>query len=222
VVADLSALRQIPMVRTGVEAVADHLDVLINNAGVGPGQHGQERELSADGYELRLAVNHLAPFALTRELLPLLRAGTQSRIVNVASAAQSPVSFDDPMLGNDFDPMRAYAQSKLAMVMFTVSLAERLRDEGITVNTLHPGSLLDTKMVRETFGSARGSAEDGARNEVYLAFSPEVKGITGGYFYEREQRRPHDQAYDADARERLWRLSEELTGVDFDLGRRAV
>ena len=220
-VADLSALEHIPLLRGKLQELTDHLDVLINNAGVGPGQHGQERELSADGYELRFAVNHLAPFALTWELLPLLRAAKNARIVNVSSAAQSPVDFEDPMMARDFDPMRAYAQSKLATVMFTVSLAEQLRHEGITANALHPGSLLDTKMVRETFGTARGSAEAGAKNEVYLAVSPEVEGVTGAYFYERQQRRAHDQAYEPEARERLWRLSEELTGIDFDPGGKA-
>jgi NAD(P)-dependent dehydrogenase (short-subunit alcohol dehydrogenase family) len=221
-VADLSVLEHIPSLREKLQGLTDHLDVLINNAGVGPGQHGQERELSGDGYELRFAVNHLAPFVLTWELLPLLRAAKKARIVNVSSAAQSPINFEDPMLERDFDPMRAYAQSKLAAIMFTVSLAEQLQNEGITVNALHPGSLLDTKMVRETFGSARGSAETGAKNEVYLASRTEVEGVTGAYFYERQQRRAHDQAYDPEARERLWRLSEELTGITFDTGSKAV
>ena len=232
-VLDLSELERIRGARSRLGEITDRLDVLINNAGVGPGQPGQERELSAEGYELRFAVNHLAAFALTRELLPLLGDGAHggdgadggdgahgvgraARIVNVASAAQSPVDLDDPMMERDFDPMRAYSRSKLAMVMFTVELAERLGRNGVTANSLHPGSLLNTKMVRETFGSARGEPEEGAENELFLAGSPELEGVSGAYFCERSRRHPHEQAADPSQRRRLWELSEELSGFRYD------
>ncbi|MFW5729329.1 MAG: SDR family oxidoreductase [Spirochaetota bacterium] len=215
IVLDLCEMNRIRSIGSMVGAVTNRLDVLINNAGVGPGQHGQEREVTPDGYELRFAVNHLAPFALTRELLPFLQAGGDVRIVNVTSAAQAPLDFDDLMMAGEFDPMRAYSRSKLAMVMFTIDLAAHLANSGITVNCLHPGSLLDTKMVRETFGAARGSAEVGARNEVYLATSPDLDGVTGEYFDEARRRRPHEQALDEAARRRLWEVSEELTGVHY-------
>jgi NAD(P)-dependent dehydrogenase (short-subunit alcohol dehydrogenase family) len=218
IVLDLAEIEQARRAGTIVSHLTDHVDVLINNAGVGPGTHGQDRELSRDGYELRLAVNHLAPFALTAALLPFLEAGAKARIINVASAAQAPLDFNDIMLSTHFDPMHAYSQSKLAMVMFTKSLAEYLDGRNISVNALHPGSLLDTKMVRETFGSARGSAESGAENELYLAFAAELDGVTGAYFYERSRRPPHPQAEDEAARRRLWELSEELTGVHYPNG----
>ena len=218
IVLDLSELEQARRAGAAVSSFTDHLDILINNAGVGPGTQGQARELSRDGYELRFAVNHLAPFALTAALLPLLEAGNNARIVNVSSAAQAPIDFNDPMLTQHFDPMRAYSQSKLAMIMFTKSLAEYLAGHAITVNALHPGSLLDTKMVRETFGSARGSAEFGAANELYLALDPELAELSGEYFYERTRRDPHPQAEDAAARSELWDVSEELSGVHYPDG----
>ena len=215
IVLDLAEVERIGDIGTMVGAVTDRIDVLINNAGVGPGQHGQERDVSPDGYELRFAVNHLAPFAVTHHLLPFLRVPERARIVNVTSAAQAPLDFDDLMMSREFDPMRAYSRSKLAMVMFTIDLAAYLTDTGITANCLHPGSLLDTKMVRETFGAARGTAETGAVNEVYVATSSDLEGITGEYFYEETRRRPHDQAFDETARRRLWEVSEELTGAHY-------
>jgi NAD(P)-dependent dehydrogenase (short-subunit alcohol dehydrogenase family) len=123
--------------------------VLINNAGVGAGPRGRERrELSADGHELRFQVNHLAPFLLTHLVLPILRVAAPARVVNVASIGQAPLDFDDLMLECGYDGFRAYCQSKLAMVMATFELAARLDPGEVTVNALHPGSLLDTKMVR--------------------------------------------------------------------------
>ena len=133
--------------------------MLINNAGVIEG----ERRESEDGYELTFAVNYLAHFLLTRLLVPLLRDSAPARVVNVASVGQSPIDFDDVMLERGYDPMRAYTQSKLAQVMFTFELAERLRGSGVTVNALHPASLMDTRMVRETFGRSMSTVEEGRR-----------------------------------------------------------
>ncbi|HSK99581.1 MAG TPA: hypothetical protein VK869_04530 [Rubrobacteraceae bacterium] len=128
--------------------------------------------------------------------------------MNVASAGQSPIDFDDVMLERGYDSMRAYGQSKLAQIMFTFSLAERLGDTGVTANALHPASLMDTKMVLETFGYTMDTVEDGAEATVRLAVSSELEGVTGRYFDGRREARANRQAHDAEARRRLWDLSE--------------
>ena len=207
--ADFSSLEQTRRLAEEIRADHDRLDVLINNAGVFAG----ERTVSEDGYELTLAVNYLAPFLLTRLLLPLLRASAPARIVNVASGAQSPIDFDDPMLERRYASMRAYAQSKLALVMFTLDLAEELDGTGVSANCLHPATLMDTKMVFEAFGRASSEVQEGADATVYLAASPELEEVTGKYFDGRREARAEKQTYDPEARDRLRRLSEELTGL---------
>jgi NAD(P)-dependent dehydrogenase (short-subunit alcohol dehydrogenase family) len=212
--ADFFSLDEVRKLTDEVQAGYDRLNVLVNNAGIGAGRRGEaNRELSQDGYELRFAVNYLAPFLLTRRLLPLLCRSAPARVVNVASAAQTPINFDDVMLEQGYDGMRAYAQSKLAQVMFTFDMAEELEGTGVTVNCLHPASLMDTKMVLETFGSASSDVQEGADATVYLATSPELEGVTGKYFDGRCEARANDQAYDPEARARLRRLSEELAGL---------
>lgn len=209
--ADFSSLDNVRTLAAALVRDNERLDVLVNNAGIGAGRNGR-REMSADGYELRFAVNYLAPFLLTQLLLPMLRRSAPARIVNVASAGQAPIDFDDVMLERRYDGMRAYAQSKLAQVMFTLELAERLLDVGVdvTVNALHPASLMNTKMVYESFGYARSRVEQGVEATLRLALSPELEGVSGRYFDGRREARPHRQAEDGDARRRLWRLSEEL------------
>jgi NAD(P)-dependent dehydrogenase (short-subunit alcohol dehydrogenase family) len=198
--ADLSSLGEVRALAEEVLAEQNRLDVLINNAGVIAG-------------ELTFAVNYLAHFLITRLLLPLLRDSAPARIVNVASAGQSPVDFDDVMLEYGYDPMRAYTRSKLAQVMFTFELAQRLRDSGVTVNALHPASLMETKMVLETFGRSMSTVEEGAEATVRLAVSPELEGITNRYFDGTREARADSQAYDEKARKRLWVLSEDLCGL---------
>jgi NAD(P)-dependent dehydrogenase (short-subunit alcohol dehydrogenase family) len=212
--ADFAALSEVRQLADTVQSRFERLDVLINNAGVGPGKRGAERTTSSDGYELRFAVNYLASFLLTHLLLPRLRQSTPARIVNVSSVGQSPIDFDDVMLERQYAGMQAYRQSKLALILFTFELAGRLPPEEITVNSLHPGSLLDTKMVRETFGEPMGSAQSGAEALVYLATSPELAGVTGKYFDQQRESRANAQAYDAAARRQLWHLSEALTGIN--------
>jgi NAD(P)-dependent dehydrogenase (short-subunit alcohol dehydrogenase family) len=206
--ADLSSLGEVRTLAERVLTEQDRLDVLINNAGVIVG----ERRESEDGYELTFAVNYLAHFLLTHLLLPLLRDSAPARVVNVASAGQSPIDFDDVMLERGYGGMKAYTQSKLAQVIFTFELAERLGASGVTVNALHPASLMDTKMVLETFGRSMSTVEEGAEATVRLAASPELEGVTGRYFDGTREGRAERQAYDEEARKRLWVLSEELCG----------
>jgi NAD(P)-dependent dehydrogenase (short-subunit alcohol dehydrogenase family) len=212
-VADLASLDQVNRLADGVQRDRGHLDVLVNNAGVAT----RRRETSADGYELTFAVNYLAGFLLAALLLPLLRRSAPARIVNVASIGQSPIDFDDVMLEQSFDGFRAYAQSKLAQIMFTIELAERLRaagEEGVTVNALHPATLMDTQMVRRTFGSPQTTVQEGVEATVRLVVAHDIEGVSGRYFDGLEESVAHRQAYDAAARRRLWELSEELTGVE--------
>ena len=190
----------------------DRLDVLVNNAGI----IVQERKESEDGYELTFAVNYLSHFLLTSLLLPLLKGSAPARVVNVASAGQSPIDFDDPMLERGYDAMKAYSQSKLAQIMFTFELAERLSGTGVSVNALHPASLMDTKMVQDTFGYTMSTVEEGTEAVVRLAVSPELEGVTGRYFDGTREARADGQAYDKEARQTLWELSEELCGRPLD------
>ena len=206
--ADFSLLDAVRKLAERILSDEDRLEVLINNAGI----IVQERKESEDGYELTFAVNYLSHFLLTRLLLPLLEHSTPSRIVNVASAGQSRVDFSNLMLEQGYDAMKAYSQSKLAQVMFTFGLAERLADTGVSVNALHPASLMDTKMVEETFGYTMSTVEEGAEATVHLAASSELEGVTGRYFDGKREARADGQAYDEEARQTLWELSEQLCG----------
>lgn len=211
-VADFSSLDEVRGLAESLKNTGRAVDLLINNAGVGPGS-ARERRLSTDGHELIFAVNHLAPFLLTHLMLPLLRDAAPARVVNVASAAQQALDFDDLMLEKSYTPMRAYSQSKLALTMFTFGMAERLDPNSITVNCLHPGSLLDTKMVREMSTPSRGRPESGAEAVIHLALDPQLARVTGAYFDRKEPARAEEQAYDTDVRERLWKISKEMTGL---------
>lgn len=213
-VSDFASLADVRRLAGEVQNQHESLDVLLNNAGIGIGPTGnQVREESADGYELRFQVNYLAPFLLQHLLLPLLRRAAPARIVNVASAGQTSIDFDDVMLENGYDGMRAYCQSKLALIMASFELAERLDPGEVTVNALHPGSLLDTKMVREGFGEAMGPVETGIEAEVYLTASPDLEGVTGKYFDRQKRARAKPQAYDTQSRRKLWELSERWVGI---------
>jgi NAD(P)-dependent dehydrogenase (short-subunit alcohol dehydrogenase family) len=192
----------------------DRIDVLVNNAGIGTAGPGDgERLESADGYELRFAVNYLAPFLLTRRLLPLIKSSAPSRIVNVASAGQAPIDFDDVMLERAYSGIQAYCQSKLAIVMFTFDLAEELEGSGVTANCLHPGTYLPTNMVRAAGVDPVTPLEDGVEATLRLVASPELAGTNGHYFNGTSESAPHSQAEDPEARSRLRELSEELTGI---------
>lgn len=203
-------------VRSFGEAVLrDHkqIHLLINNAGIGStdSSGGRERQVSADGYELRFAVNYLSGFLLTRLLLPTLIGSAPARIVNVASLAQRPIDFDNVMLEREYDGGRAYGQSKLAQILFTQDLAEELEGTNVTANSLHPATYMDTAMVRSAGVAPRSTVDEGAEAVVYVATSPTLDGKSGLFFNGKAEMRANAQAYDAAARARLRELSTKLT-----------
>ncbi len=211
--ADFSSLDDVLGLASAIRRDHLRLSVLINNAGIGSASGGRQRRTSADGHELRFAVNYLAGFLLTRSLLPLLAASAPARIVNVASAGQSPIDFEDVMLTRRYDGGRAYTQSKLAQIMFTFDLARELAGSGVTVNSLHPATYMNTTMVRESGNSPMSSVEEGASAILRLAAAPELEGRTGLYFDRTRETQAHPQAYDEGARRRLRELSLRLTGL---------
>ena len=212
--ADFAILEEVRQMGKAILADYPRLDILINNAGIGAGKMVfPRRELSKDGYELRFAVNYLAPFLLTHLLLPALREGAPSRIINVSSIGQEPIDFNDVMLEQRYSPMRAYRQSKLAQIMFTIDLADRLKGEQISVNSLHPASLMNTKMVYESIPYTMSTIEDGLKTVMYVSTSPHLDGVTGRYFEQLQDTHANPQAYDEGARRKLWQLSERLTGT---------
>jgi NAD(P)-dependent dehydrogenase (short-subunit alcohol dehydrogenase family) len=211
--ADLASLDE---VRDLADSLAgeERIDALVNNAGIGTAGPGDgDRLESADGYELRFAVNYLAPFLLTRRLLPLIERSAPSRIVNVSSAGQAPIDFDDVMLERAYSGIQAYCQSKLALVMFTFDLAEELEGSGVTANCLHPGTYMPTNMVRAAGVEPVTPLEDGVAATLRLITSPELGGVNGHYFDGTSESAPHPQAEDPEARRQLRELSEELTGI---------
>jgi NAD(P)-dependent dehydrogenase (short-subunit alcohol dehydrogenase family) len=212
--ADLASLDEVRRLADEVMAGESRLDALVNNAGIGTTLPGDgERMVSADGHELRFAVNYLSGFLLTHRLAELVAASAPARIVNVSSAGQGPIDFDDVMLEHGYSGTRAYVQSKLAQVMFTIDLAEELRDRGVTVNCLHPATYMPTKMVLHARGEGVSPLEDGVRATVRLVASPELNGVTGRYFNGEVESDPHPQANDRAARAQLRRLSNDLTGL---------
>lgn len=211
VIADFGRLKEVASIPDQLAGLTDHLDTVVNNAGIGTGEpDGRHRSESADGYELRLAVNYLAPFSLTLRLLPMLERSTDPRIVNVASDGQAEVDFDNLMLTRDYSGLQAYCQSKLALVAFGFTLANRT---AVTVNSLHPGSFMPTKIVLDDGAAVVDDLEGGVDAIFRLATDPAYAGVTGRYFERLRESRPLEQAYDADFRDRLWRTSVELTGA---------
>ncbi len=213
IAADLASLAQVRGLAASVADKADRLDLLINNAGIGSGGAGAVRQESADGHELRFAVNYLAGFLLTRMLLPSLRNNAPARIVNVASAGQQAIDFDDVMLTSGYSGSRAYCQSKLAQILFTADLAEELDGAGVTANALHPATYMNTTMVRQAGVTPWSTVEQGADAILNLATSPALAGRSGLYFDGLREARAQAQAYDRDARARLRTLSFALTGL---------
>jgi NAD(P)-dependent dehydrogenase (short-subunit alcohol dehydrogenase family) len=211
--ADLAELDQVRRLAEEVRGATDRLDVLVSNAGIGGGlPEGRERGTSRDGYELRFAVNYLAGFLLTLELLPLLRRSAPARIVNVASIGQHPIDFDDLMIEKGYSGGRAYGQSKLAQIMSGFELAARIPAAEVTVNSLHPSTYMPTKMVLEERGHSIDTLEDGVLATDRLVSDEEPAATTGGFFDRTREARANAQAYDAAARTELWNRSLELVG----------
>jgi NAD(P)-dependent dehydrogenase (short-subunit alcohol dehydrogenase family) len=212
--ADLADLEQVRGLADQVASLTGHLDVLVNNAGIGSGEpEGRTRRVSADGYELRFAVNYLAGFDLTLRLLPLLKASPAARIVNVASIGQAPIDFDDVMLEHNYSGTRAYGQSKLAQITAGFVLAERLPPDAVTVNSLHPATYMPTKMVLNEIGHSVDTLEEGEAATRRLISAPDLATTTGRFFDRVRESRAHASAYDPETRRRLWRLSLDLTGA---------
>jgi len=210
--ADLGSLAQVRGLVAQIKREYQRLDVLVNNAGIGRGQENAPREVSADGLELRFQVNYLSHFLLTRELMPLLRAGAPARVVSVSSGAESggTIPFDDlmyerpPYVGNT-----AYGRSKLAQIFMTYDLAQEFQGSGVTFAAVNPGGFLDTDMVRERGGTPTQPTEVGAQYVVNAVRSQE----NGAYFNEMEVDDANPQASDMNARRQLRELSMRLVGL---------
>lgn len=208
VCADLASLAEVRALAQEVRERFGSLSVLINNAGV----YEAERRITVDGVERTFAVNHLAPFLLTRSLLDVLEGNGPSRIINVSSMAHAAhLDLDNLTDPRPYSGHEAYAQSKLANILFTRMLAARTQDRGVTVNCLHPG-VVGTKLLRAGWGMGGVSVEQGARTSVYLASSPEVAGVRGEYFVERRVAEPAEEARDERVQRALWELSASLCG----------
>lgn len=205
--ADFAELAQVARLAERIRGLTDDISVLVNNAGVSA-SHG--RQLSADGHELCFAVNHLAPFLLTKRLLPLLRAGAPARVVNVASLSQTSIDFDDLAMAHGYTRQRAYSVSKLALVMAGMELGERFDPGVLTVNSLHPGTYMPTKMLDSPELSI-DSLDTGVRSTLRLAFDSELAYMTGRFFDRGTETHAHPDAYRSELRTELWEISNQFT-----------
>jgi NAD(P)-dependent dehydrogenase (short-subunit alcohol dehydrogenase family)/cyclophilin family peptidyl-prolyl cis-trans isomerase len=208
--ADLASLDQVRALGAAILRDYQSLHVLVNNAGIGS-TTPPVRTLSADGHELRFAVNYLAGFLLTRTLLPLLEKSAPSRIVNVASVSQAAIDFDDVMIERNYSGSRAYGQSKLSQIMFTFDLAGELAGKNVLVNVLHPATYMPTNMVRLGGFTPRATIDEGAEAVLNLINAADIGN--GGYFSGLRPARANAQAYDEAVREKLRTLSYKLTGA---------
>lgn len=222
-IADLSSIEQIRRAAAEFRGRYERLDVLLNNAGA---IFPKYRE-SADGLEMTFALNHISYFLLTHLLLDNLKQTAQrqgeARIINVSSSAHRGAQFNGPDEANAYSSTRSYGKSKLANVLFTYDLARRLEGTGITVNAVHPG-LVDTGFGSEFKGflgwliralqmTVARSPEKGAETLVYLASSPEVRGVGAKYWKDKKQVESSKASFDAAQQRRLWELSETVTGM---------
>jgi NAD(P)-dependent dehydrogenase (short-subunit alcohol dehydrogenase family) len=211
--ADLSSLSAVRGLADAVKADHGRLDVFVSNAGIGSMNGGAQRQVSADGHELRFAVNYLAGFLLAYLLLPLIKAAAPSRIVNVSSLGQHPIDFDDVMITKNYSGGRAYSQSKLSQIMFTIDLAGELKGAGVTVNSLHPATYMNTTMVRAGGITPMSTVEQGGAAILHLVSGDDVAGKSGLFFNGMHEMKANAQVYDETARKRLRALSLELTGL---------
>lgn len=203
--ADFSSLQDVSEFSQKLLVRHEHIDILINNAGIGSGiSKGNNRELSREGIELRFAVNYLSHVLLTENILPIMKPG--SVIINVSSAGQSKIDFSDLMLDNNYDGYQAYQRSKTALIMYTFDLAQRLKDMNIKVNAVHPASLMNTKMVTEDWGYTLSTVEKGAE-AVENLLEP---SRTGTYYDGKKPSKAISQTYDKAARHELWQITQEF------------
>lgn len=221
--ADLSSQAAVRQLADAFKAKHQPLHVLVNNAG----GVFYDRSLTVDGMEYSFAVNHLAPFLLTNLLLDVLKASTPARVVNVATrlAGNTTINFDDLQGERSYSGMAAYSQAKLAVIVFTYELARRLAGGGVTVNCVHPGVFKSNfgqnnerqpilfRILNPLFKLFMADAEQAAERVLYLATSPEVEGISGKYFADKKEIKSPKQSYDTAVAQRLWQVSEELTGL---------
>ncbi len=220
--ADLSSLESVRQLASQFQTKYSKLHVLINNAGL----FNQRRHLTPDGYEMTYAINYLAPFLLTNLLLDQLKSSAPSRIVNVSSVGHynGRINFDDLSMEKDYGGWKAYQQSKLALVLFTHELAKKLQGTGVTVNSLHPGTVA-TNIWSRPMGPMgfimalpklfMRSAKEGAETVVYLASSVEVKDVTGEYLEKLKVKKSSDESYNEEIAKRLWDVSTQLTHLEF-------
>ncbi len=219
-VCDLASFDSIRACCAELKQKYDRLDVLINNAAI----WDHTRRESQDGIENIFATNHLAPFLMTSLLLDILKKSRPSRIINLTSGLHyGTINFDDIEFKTGFKGLKAYKQSKLAVILFTRLLAIKLRDTGITVNCVHPG-MNNTNLARDAgtvsrtiFKLISKSPKKGAETSIYLASSLEVHNITGEYFAKSRISRSSKESYDMKLAERLWELSEEYVGSKFKI-----
>jgi NAD(P)-dependent dehydrogenase (short-subunit alcohol dehydrogenase family) len=217
--ADFASLAEVRAMAARLASELERLDALVNNAGIGSGGRVAPRALSRDGIELRFAVNYLAPYVLTRALLALLQRSAPARIVNVSSAGQQALDFDDLMLERGYSGWRAYCQSKLSQILFTFDLAAEMRGTGVTVNCLHPSSLMPTKMVMQAYGHALSTIEQGVEATARLVADPALDKVTGRYFDVLREAKADPQAYDPAARRALRAATERMAGSGLDSGK---
>jgi NAD(P)-dependent dehydrogenase (short-subunit alcohol dehydrogenase family) len=218
--ADFTDLQQIHDLVSSFRSQYSRLDVLINNAGA----YFNTRRQTAYGVEMTFLVNHLAPFLLTNLFLDMIKASPSARIINVSSGAHQygSMDFNNLEFKRGYFGMKAYARSKLANILFTYELARRLEGSTVTVNALHPGHIA-TDIWRTNFsvigpilkwimGFFALTPEEGARTSIYLASSPDVAGVTGQYFVEKEAVQSSPMSYDKNLARQLWVVSEQLSG----------
>ena len=218
--ADLSVQAEVRRLAEEFLERYDRLDVLVNNAGLVQ----SKRTETPDGIETTLAINYLAPFLLTNLLLGCLEQSVPSRVITVSSEAQrwGTMDFEDMQSRRKYRGFPVYGMTKLANIMFTYELAERLDGTDVSANCLHPGSVGTNfgqnnrgamALFFRTFKPFMRSPEQGADTLIWLASSPEVDGVSGKYFSDRKEIEAKSVAYDRAARRRLWEISEELTGL---------
>jgi NAD(P)-dependent dehydrogenase (short-subunit alcohol dehydrogenase family) len=207
-VADLASLAECRRLAAAV-AGRDDLRILVNNAGVGFGRPDDGRQVSADGFELRWAVNYLAPVALTRALLPTLASNAPARIVNVGSVGQVPIDFDDLQMQRQYVGLQAYRRSKLALAAWTFDLAEQVRGDGITVDVLHPATLMPTGMVRYAGYESRSTVEEGGQTTLAVILN---ESTTGTFYDGTQPAKAHPDAYDTKVRTRLREATDLALG----------